>query len=511
MPRLNNRGQVVAGVGDGIVSIDKVPVGRGGGACWLDDDRIIYGGPQDGRWQTLTNGSAVLDTQGPNSLAASGGRYLGQNATGVYGTLSVPSSARVSLADTDGRGAADRNGTIAITDQTGQGFRLIAPNGEVTEGAPGYAAYGLTVVGPQHAIWPRGDGFETLNLPVPTALAKPGRCCWCNAAGQVILVYYAHNVGLVWHPFGSFLGGVIESLPVFFHYDAIGMGDRVRVTYSRTVGELPGDIVILDLDLSAAVDLRRFLPDTGTTPPDVGTPPPPKEEPPVSEMYLPEPVYRIVVQLSERNRALAEGTDDDRRALTKLIAEQVRYSIGPQWGWKSNHANGHAPSKDAIAFIGDEAVLENQRQGMFVFDLFNGSTRQPHPLPLKGEWVEQYFIPVRPVNHLGFAPPEAPPKPPPPPPDKPVDPDAIRDLREQIGLLRAAVADVSGVAESAIARAANAEAQTAQCKVAVAELEARMDAVEHRFKRLVAEGKTRVSLGPFSREVYLSLPVVERE
>ena len=130
-------------------------------------------------------------------------------------------------------------------------------------------------------------------------------------------------------------------------------------------------------------------------------------------MFLPPRVQQIVRALHERHRALSAGTDDQRRQLARMIAEQARFELGPTWGSKRADA-GRPPSKDAVA--------QRQPDGKLLgWDLFNGATREPHANPSSIDISGQVFIDVSPgVDHLGavFAdlPSEPPPPPPPPPP-----------------------------------------------------------------------------------------------
>lgn len=141
-------------------------------------------------------------------------------------------------------------------------------------------------------------------------------------------------------------------------------------------------------------------------------------------MKLPDRAKEIVRALYERHKDLARGDDEQRRTLTRMIAEQVRFELGPSWGHKSADP-GRPPSKDAIAFQ-DGAVL-------WGFDLFNGQTREPWPDPEGLNITGQHFIDVSPGgDHLGAGPP-----PPPPPPD-----DDLALVRAELERLRVAVADL---------------------------------------------------------------------
>lgn len=283
MPRYNRAGRVVAGVAGGTVSIDRQPVGPGGGAQWLTEDRIIYGGPHGGGWATLEGPDRPLDSRGPNYLAASDGRWIGQDRHGLFGPLvaglQLPPEARLALDYGDGRTPADRVGTIAISDVTGRGFTLLAADGSRTSGAPGFPAYHLSIVGPRAAIWTAGQGFDAIGLPIPIALARPGRACWVVVAGAPWIVYYAENVGLVAHPIDSLVGVLIEGRPRFYGYDAIARNGTIGVTFSAGAAELPHEIEEFDLDLSRVEDLRAYLSGPGRPLPPAPVDPPKPEEP----------------------------------------------------------------------------------------------------------------------------------------------------------------------------------------------------------------------------------------
>jgi hypothetical protein len=111
-------------------------------------------------------------------------------------------------------------------------------------------------------------------------------------------------------------------------------------------------------------------------------------------MTYPARVQEILNSLYAQNTTLAKGTDDDRRAFTMLVAQQVCYELGPQWGTKK--ASETRPlSKDTLAFNGPD-----QLHG---WDLINGTTREPNTFPEEinpNEMREQVFVPVPPVNHL---------------------------------------------------------------------------------------------------------------
>lgn len=110
-------------------------------------------------------------------------------------------------------------------------------------------------------------------------------------------------------------------------------------------------------------------------------------------MVLNQRQVDIIWRLYELNIGLAEGNDDQRRVLTRKIAEQICYEFGVDWGTKASSST-NPQSKDSISFRSPNK-LEN-------WDWQNGTTRKPQVTA--GEpgvnITGQYFIEVRPMNHL---------------------------------------------------------------------------------------------------------------
>lgn len=109
-------------------------------------------------------------------------------------------------------------------------------------------------------------------------------------------------------------------------------------------------------------------------------------------MFLPNRVHQIIVALYELHTDLANGGDEERRTLTRMMAEQTCFELGPQWGTKSAGL-GRPPSKDSLAF-NDPATL-------FGWDWQNGATRLPNPPGEMADITGQIFLVVSPVDHLG--------------------------------------------------------------------------------------------------------------
>lgn len=173
-------------------------------------------------------------------------------------------------------------------------------------------------------------------------------------------------------------------------------------------------------------------------------------------MQVPDRLVVIAQALHDAHLDLATGTDDQRRALTKLIAEQAAHDLGMQWGTKTAGA-GRPPSKDAIAqMLSDGRLLS--------WDWQNGETRNVSASRDLEDITGQQFIPVVPSNHLGeFGTPVV------VPPPVPASSQVLGELRELREELRRLTAMTQAVAED---RGAIAAIQMAQ-----RELTAAIDAV----------------------------------
>lgn len=118
-------------------------------------------------------------------------------------------------------------------------------------------------------------------------------------------------------------------------------------------------------------------------------------------MILPTPVQDIVKELWRRNKHLSEvkpdgtrSSDEQRRSLMKMIAEQTVFSMGAEYGMKSVGV-GSTPSKDTLARLRSAGTMQ-----MDAWDLFNGTTLEPNEAPDSFLLTDQIFVPVPPINHL---------------------------------------------------------------------------------------------------------------
>lgn len=133
----------------------------------------------------------------------------------------------------------------------------------------------------------------------------------------------------------------------------------------------------------------------------------------------------IIDALVVQNWGLAQGGDDQRRQLTRMIAETMKFELGG-WGTKSADMS-RPPSKDALSIPGGDDAFCN-------WDWQNGVTRvrQIHPGQPGERITDQVFIAVVAKNHLTSQPP------PPvvvPPVVAPGDP-ALSRLREMLEQVR---------------------------------------------------------------------------
>lgn len=111
-------------------------------------------------------------------------------------------------------------------------------------------------------------------------------------------------------------------------------------------------------------------------------------------MQLNQRQVDIINTLYQRNLVLANGDDDQRRALTLKIAQQICFEFGSLWGVKSV-APGAPMSKDSISYYAGTGSFDN-------WDWQNGATRAPQvSAGQSGEPITgQNFITVQPNNWL---------------------------------------------------------------------------------------------------------------
>jgi hypothetical protein len=121
-------------------------------------------------------------------------------------------------------------------------------------------------------------------------------------------------------------------------------------------------------------------------------------------MEFPARAQAIVQALWAAHQDLANGTADQQRALTRMIAEQLAFELDPLWGCKK--AGPTNPQGSSTLAYNDPAQLYIWRWS----DGDGSVTRNPgSPLPRAllmplDQSVGQIFIPVTPTDHLGLGP-----------------------------------------------------------------------------------------------------------
>jgi len=143
----------------------------------------------------------------------------------------------------------------------------------------------------------------------------------------------------------------------------------------------------------------------------------------------------IIKVLYGLNIDLAAGTDDDRRRLTKKIAQQFCFEFGADYGCKASTPT-NPQSKDSIA----------KREGtkLYSWDWQNGATREPQVRA--GSEAEditgQFFITVEPANYLGEKPPVE------KPPDNSLEDYLLAVLKEMEGDIKEIMSGQTAISES---------------------------------------------------------------
>lgn len=110
---------------------------------------------------------------------------------------------------------------------------------------------------------------------------------------------------------------------------------------------------------------------------------------------FPQRGVEIIEIFLVNHRGLAQGDDDARRLLTKMIAEQMRFELG---AWSTKSASSiRPPSKDSLARpINNGPTFCN-------WDWQHGTTRERSVMTGQaGEFIDdQHLLPTAAVNHLG--------------------------------------------------------------------------------------------------------------
>ncbi len=115
-------------------------------------------------------------------------------------------------------------------------------------------------------------------------------------------------------------------------------------------------------------------------------------DPPASCGAFSSSEREILVTVGAKYQELRKGDDDQRRAFTLHLAQQLAFSVSREWGTKRADP-GRPPSKDAVARVIGGRLCS--------WDVINGTTREM-VLDAQGEDITgQIYIAVDPVDVLG--------------------------------------------------------------------------------------------------------------
>lgn len=278
---LNSRGQVAAGVGSGIVSIDgRVIAGGAGGAGWLTDDVVVYqictaASCVIQSYNQTTNAYATIAEGGANFISANGGVWAAwRSDVGLFTSTGF-------LCAACGSATVAPDGAIAYKpDHNSFGPVVVRELSGATSTLFATAPRDLQLLGVGRAVAAHYDGrVEVIGLPAPVTL-DPSQGIWrpraTFAAGEWWISYFHGGRGqVVLHPFSSTKGYVIHTGDHGFGHDIMGVGSTIVAAYAWNEGERPDDLRRLDIDLSSPrSELSSSLP-----PPPAPTPAPPAPVP----------------------------------------------------------------------------------------------------------------------------------------------------------------------------------------------------------------------------------------
>lgn len=452
--RLNTSGDVVAGVGGLHVSINNKPIGQGGAAAWRTDTEVVYGAVRDTRewkvlgYQTQTKVTSELADLGASDLYAGGGvwaRYLADRGkTGLTASTGFSCSSCGLL-------EVGPDGVIYYNTDRDHGILARYPDGRTITLVPSSQRTARALRGvPGGAIWST-DNLRAAVWNLPQPVTAPGEDVFNPRAMQVKgewWIVYGTQTRILAHPFSTPVGYVVADLGNTFGMDAIAWPGGIRVAYSTTQGEQPGDVRFIDLDISRPrLPLARPVvpPTPVVTPPSNGGTPPPT----AACGAIPTKGQQVLRELAAKfPTEIASANDDTRRVFALRMAQQLAFSVSPEWGTKKA-GPGNPQTKDGVArFIGSQ---------LCVWDVVSGSTKQLQFYDGEPIGPPQVFIPVKPINHLGSTP---------PPPVEPPPTTCPPDLTAEVARLNAALTHANEDANRLLAE--RDEARRAQIEATVA-------------------------------------------
>lgn len=454
-PRVSPDGRyVAAGLGTGSVwdrlTNRVVRLGRAFNCGWLSPTRVAFrSDSQMFAADAPEFNPVLLDAfAGPaNWNDANTGTYaVGWNGGGT-GVLLVNNVERARGPEVRGA-AVDHDGSVVYSEGD-RALRRWLPTGQVVhidaaQPAPairvgyGHVAYGYS--GPSFVSLPDGRQVDVTVTPN----RKEGVPCIFRHAGVIWLATPIDEQpfpGVHLRPLGS-LDVITVPIPATWA-DVVSLGSTLLVAACDARGRLTVE------EISAAAPRQRLV-----SPPPPQKPPIPKPEPvpmPETTMKLPDAAQDIIRAFGARKdlEPLRKGNDDQRRAFVKMVAQQLRFSLGPTWGTK-RASRGRPQSKDGVCeiIVGAYEVDYQKLDGTFIkvknsalamWDIVNGSTREVTPGAtsevIERAW-EQCFIEVAPIDHLGLASePEPNPNPNPEPNPEPKPPSTTCPCATQVQMV----------------------------------------------------------------------------
>lgn len=272
MPRIWING-VAAGF-DAQVSYDKQVVApRGTSAQWLTTTSIVFNGlvsppgttPEVWRLQTYDITTRTIadlpgGARGANAIAAGGGKWLAWLAGyGVYdaaGNVWPAAGLAGPTVSGDGRGAAARDGTLAMVQNRGEGsgLLLLPPVGPAVV-LPDIAIGKLTIESRAVACWTENSQVVAWGVPNPAPQADPvfsAQSIWTGRERLLLVTGYERLWLRKWN---EPLGMLIVGNNAGFNADAMALDpDTIRVCWAMTAGERPDGILWTDIKVADLVN-----------------------------------------------------------------------------------------------------------------------------------------------------------------------------------------------------------------------------------------------------------------
>lgn len=389
---------------------------------WLNNDTWIEQVGTDATgWHVQASDGTILDPNGAAELKAGGGKWAGwPPPRGNFGPL--PDASVVADIGLDG--------TVALClDRQAGGPIMVEGDSRVHDIKP----RSVRAVGRGHIVCSLFDRRIWSNVLGDAALPA-GVTPFSAVCYDGWLLYHTHR-WLVFQKFSEPLGVVVAEAPTYAP-DMVRLPDgRFKVAWSPNPAEMLPSIAFIQNP--ALTDLRNLSDVTDNPTPAPVPPPTPQPEPGVV-MRLPDDVYATFTACVQKFPHT--GSDDERRVAMEKAVQTIRARHGLRYVWKTEHSNLSAPSKDGMGYVPDGVVTHGERMRMFIWDMINGTTRQPNPQGESEPIREAYVLTPEPKDWLAAPQPE--PEPQPQPVPQPPPPS------EDINRLWAAITELTGRLEA---------------------------------------------------------------